>query len=902
MDIARFRLVRPAALPEVDRMLRLSATRRIVARDGTGVEALSIEVNGLPGELKNDKEGPLYEFNDTPYASQLQRAYWFVAVVSAQLATEGDRVSGTRVAMLTERARLAVGLDFATWKSHLGIDVDTTVVAQVVLLVLYRDLVNSMGLATPDLPIAARLTRLALVAALVDRKRSVLDKLTASEVMRAIRGTTVVLAGFSHTSVSATARVQLVRDAKVAELRVVRREWSRYVAGELSNVRNLMAGESLTLSEKTIRETETSSSQQRETRSQEENESQSRLSSELNQEISSQLDIAINGYIDASAEFTYPMVTTTISGGVSADVALQRAEQQSSRISREAVSRAISRIDSRSSEIRSRRELVRSEDMREYVLSNTSPTNRHAIYRWVDRIDSYQVFCYPDRLLLEFQIPEPAEFYRFRAVRARNAAAGRERPPAWNLTWSSIQPDNLITLGNLYRAANLPAPPDPGLAVVRTISVSVGAETLPKDDKALVWNLSTVAKELEIPIPDGYVAVAVRYSGEGYPIAGKIHWQGNDSEGFHAAVATVSVGSDTRVYWNGGITKDSNGNAVYMATFGNNKDLGSVIQVQHGGNAVPYGRAFLPIGKDADLNPKPERIDLMTVNGATGPLSNVPGTPNILKIGLTTVGCSACTVTFHIVCKPSAKTYQNWQLAVYDALYSAWAQWKRDYDNSQARQELAGSAAADAGSSERNARIIREELKRSVVGWLLNEPNFAGRPARQPRPVDATGNETGFGDIDFSRATSDAPTIQFLEQAFEWSNISYVFYPYYWAKRDDWEHLAAMSANDPDFESFLRAGSARVIVPARPGFDEAVRNWLVHGIPFIDGHLPAPDDDLYVSIDREIRDLTAPIAGGIAGDTWTAKLGTTMVYLDDAASLPFANPNAELPKARGTVV
>jgi hypothetical protein len=899
MDIASFRLVRPAALPELDRVLRLSATRRIGARDGTAVETLSIEANGLPGEIKSDKEEPLREFAHPQGASQLQRAYWLVAIVSTELAEDGDRVSGKRVGVLAEKARQAVGLDYATWKSHLGIEVDIAVVAQIVLLALHRELAYAIGLTTPDLRGAARLTRLALVAALLDRKHATLDNLTAGEVMQAIRGTTVVLGGFSTASAAATQRVQLVREAKVADLRVVRREWSRYVAGEIANVRNLMAGESLTLSEKTIRETETSSSQERETRSQEENESQSRLSSELNQEISSQLDIAINGYVDASAEFTYPMVTTTISGGVSADVALQRAEQHSSRISREAVSRAVSRIDSRASEIRSRRELVRSEDTREYVLSNTSSTNRHAIYRWVDRIDRYQIFRYPSRLLLEFQIPEPAEFYRFRAERARNAAAGRERPPAWNLTSSSIQPDNLIMLGNLYRAANLPAPPNPRLAVVRTISVSVGAETLPKDDKALVWNLSTAAKEIDIPIPDGYQAVAVRYSGEGYPIAGKFAGQGTEEAGYHAAVATVSVGSETRAYFNGGIGVDANNDLLFIATHGNLPDIGSVGQVQRSGFGIPYGRAFLPIGKDANLNPQPERIDLMTVSGSS---DTVPGTPNILKIGLTTVGCSACTVTFHVVCTPMAQTYLNWQLAVYDALYSAWTQWKRDYDNSQVRQQLAGSTAADAGSSERNARIIREELKRSVIGWLLDEPGFAGRPARQPRPVDANGGETGFGDIDFSRATSDAPTIQFLEQAFEWSNISYVFYPYYWADRNDWEELAAMSANDPDFEHFLRAGSARVIVPARPGFDEAVRNWLVHGIPFIDGHLPAPDDELYVAIDREIRDLTAPVAGGIAGDSWTARLGTTMVYLDDAASLPFANPDAELPEAPGTVV
>ena len=49
--------------------------------------------------------------------------------------------------------------------------------------------------------------------------------------------------------------------------------------------------------------------------------------------------------------------------------------------------------------------------------------------------------------------------------------------------------------------------------------------------------------------------------------------------------------------------------------------------------------------------------------------------------------------------------------------------------------------------------------------------------------------------------------------------MSWVFYPYYWAARKGLARPRSHGvANDPEFERFLRSGSARVILPARPGF------------------------------------------------------------------------------------
>ena len=171
---------------------------------------------------------------------------------------------------------------------------------------------------------------------------------------------------------------------------------------------------------------------------------------------------------------------------------------------------------------------------------------------------------------------------------------------------------------------------------------------------------------------------------------------------------------------------------------------------------------------------------------------------------------------------------------------------------------------------------------------------FRGRPGRQSQ-TDTDKKKDHFPDVDFDRTRAAAPVIQFLEQAFEWNNMSWIFYPYYWAARADWPDRSQLVANDAEFERFLRSGSARVILPARPGFNVAVENWLAKGIPFLSGRLPAPDEDLYIRLDIEIRELTSPWEGGYAGDHWQSQVSTTMLYLEETGDLPFVNTFHRLP-------
>ncbi len=90
--------------------------------------------------------------------------------------------------------------------------------------------------------------------------------------------------------------------------------------------------------------------------------------------------------------------------------------------------------------------------------------------------------------------------------------------------------------------------------------------------------------------------------------------------------------------------------------------------------------------------------------------------------------------------------------------------------------------------------------------------------------------------------------------------MTYLFYPYFWGKRKaTWEgvtwidKITGIQDVDPLFEKFLKAGAVRVTVPVRPGFEEAIQNYVSTGQIWNGDEKPTLDDPLYVSIVEEIQ-------------------------------------------------
>jgi hypothetical protein len=891
VDVAEFNMIRPLREVEVDRVVRLSATKVLVSRadEQPPVEPLALSWETLSEEMFGNRGAdPLVGVGGVDDPSLLQRVYELVLRLDRRVGRDLDGVTGKRIATTEQKVLPDLRLEDVDWHPAYSIDLDVTALYAVALLGYRAALVDELTKENPDYDRAMKLTLLALLAAVLEIDRDALMALSREEVFDRLNRWPLVLDGVTSAQMSGDPKVELVREAKKADLYVVRREWAGYVPGEIANIRNVMAGEHFRQRDFTTTEVETTTTGEVEISRTTETEEESKVESELSQEVNSQIGVTINGYADTSAEFTYAMVSASVSAGVDAGFSMQRSEKQARKIAKEAVSRAVSRVDSRTRETRVRRELMRTEQGYTYGLDNTDGENLHGVYRWVDRIDTYQTFRFPDRLLLEFQIPDPAEFYRWRTQHAADTTG--EKPPDWDEEFkperiSIDKPDELMALAKTYRATNLPPPPDKEISVARTVNVEAGRDWEPSSWEKTVPNPPTATKELTIPITPGYEATEISYSGIGYPVLGAWldttkDWSapGKGKWGYRSGFATVSIGKATRTTWEGGRYNDASTPALV--------NVDEVVLVPADGSAqeeVQYGRAVLEFPEPSSQVPSP-----------SSQVTIAPAARDEIKVAVTSTGLSQCSVTMLAKCTLTKEAEQAWRLTVYDTLYNAWASWKRDYDSSLAR-DIFGSVSADAGSTQRNELTIREELKREVISWLLGpDYPFGGRPGRRTQ-TEQEKKDDYFPDVDFDQARTDAPVIQFLEQAFEWNNMSWIFYPYYWAARKNWPDRTQLVANDPEFERFLRSGSARVIVPARPGFDDAVKNWLEKGVPFLSGRLPTPDEDLYIRIDTEIRELTSPWEGGYAGEDWQSQVSTTMLYLEETGDLPFVNTEHRLP-------
>ncbi len=115
----------------------------------------------------------------------------------------------------------------------------------------------------------------------------------------------------------------------------------------------------------------------------------------------------------------------------------------------------------------------------------------------------------------------------------------------------------------------------------------------------------------------------------------------------------------------------------------------------------------------------------------------------------------------------------------------------------------------------------------------------------------------------------------------------YLFYPYFWGRKVTWALKALLDDVDPQFAEFLRAGSARVVVPVRPGFAPALAHFMETGEIWEGADPPTLNSPLYVSIIAEIKEREGAPGTEIAqGDPWDVRLPTTLVKLRADDKLP----------------
>jgi hypothetical protein len=236
-----------------------------------------------------------------------------------------------------------------------------------------------------------------------------------------------------------------------------------------------------------------------------------------------------------------------------------------------------------------------------------------------------------------------------------------------------------------------------------------------------------------------------------------------------------------------------------------------------------------------------------------------------------------------INCRSTEKAYEQWQLKTHAAIMAGYQRQLASYEDklNQYRSALRTQVAL-AQNYAHDPTIEREELKKAFIALLLGE-HFAKAYLPTPTPGSFPPNP--------SQVKNWGAMVAFFERAFEWENMMYTYYPYFWGRIANWGELILIQDTDPQFEAFLKAGAARVVIPARPGFEAALAHYQETGDIWMGEEIPDMFSDYYVSIIQEIKARNAAPGEEVLVSEWEVKLPTTLVMLKDDAKLPEWTPS-----------
>jgi hypothetical protein len=288
--------------------------------------------------------------------------------------------------------------------------------------------------------------------------------------------------------------------------------------------------------------------------------------------------------------------------------------------------------------------------------------------------------------------------------------------------------------------------------------------------------------------------------------------------------------------------------------------------------------------------PAPQQMELVVPDG----YEPATHTSFWLEIAATANGISELEKTLDLVlskggswhaqlgCRRKQSTYQQWQLTTYDAIVRAHGQRQSEYSERLAAARAAIRVGAMGQSSQQKRALERAELRKGCLTLLTQQhfDVFSGIDSPKDKAVL-------YPQVNLANAAVQGKYIRFFEQAFEWEQMVYHCYPYFWGRKAHWMKKALLDELDPLFADFLRAGAARALLPVRPGFEKSVINFMETGEIWGGAEPPAINDPLYLPLLEELEAQTAlPAQGTPYGLPWKVTLPTTLVRLRDDGKLP----------------
>ncbi len=655
----------------------------------------------------------------------------------------------------------------------------------------------------------------------------------------------------------------------VGDLILTEQELRGYSLGELAQIITIMRGERR---ERTVRSlSRTSQTTTTETTSSMEDSTsvvtEERFQLAAQAQTTAEQSFGISTGISVSGSFGPVKVGATVNA--SYDTSKSSAHTTSQEYAKNVTEEATRRVQNSSRQLTSITLLTELQDTDLQGFNNEDGADHvNGLYRWVDSNNDVRLLNYGRRLMWTFTVPEPSAMLHGQLEQAASGleadlvqpvppervstSTGRPLPDDSTatgfLSFEDVTEYNVAAFAALYDADVAP-PPAESITGAKAIAYPEAMEAKEIEDHSNDSNeLSYVSADNTLAVDPDYRLASLGV----YVPKGK-----SGLFGWYADTLRLGTGNDSNLI---------------------------LLEI---GDRHFYFHAEGEGGGDRSIDSNFNQMQLIH------PQDELAGVVQpALPIALTTdfEGILALNVVYTATRRPEA--LDAWKSTAFAAIVDAYTAKKQAYEQAMALARSTAQSQADARTyqmrEDQYRSIERTELKRGCID-LVTQGTAAGHPSivlEEGVPRIVHDEAEGSTIPDWRSPQANGVVVEYFEKVYAWEDMVYEFYPYYWADRSRWGELSQASGADPVFESFLRAGSASVVVPVRPGFERAAILFLKTGLIWRGTYLPlfSSPDMLDVYEDVELGTQLDPPEQ--VGEPWQVRLPTSMVMLQPDEILP----------------
>lgn len=661
-----------------------------------------------------------------------------------------------------------------------------------------------------------------------------------------------------------------IRPPAVGDLLLVEEELRRYELGEIASITNVLKSEKREFTTRDLARSETTTSYETES---ETTESESRSTTEQFQ-LSVEAQKAAEESMSASVGITLSSKFGPVQTGVTANASFSQSKSSSEAMAQE-FAREVTEEASKSV-----RSLVR-QSTTTTLVTESEQTSLHGfdnaaggdhivgIYRWLDRIVAARTVNYGRRLLLTFDVPEPAAFFRSVGREASATATAdliEPRPPAdyrfhdGQLVLggsadarlsdaSKLTRDNYLALAAIYGVANVEPPPPNKIVGTKAIAVpATGAAAKVEEHGDEANELSLVSADNTLTVDPSY---RVKHVG--------VWATEGDAQNVRKFADVLKLG---------GTNKDVNHILVQVAS------KSFFLTVKGEGNNDPK---FV----DTNFNSTQEIEDDEHFYGQMQPALPI-------TIQADFEGILSITVSYSAYLREEA--FEAWQVATFGAILAGYERLRTEYLTAAQAAEQAALATSSAQVTGRRTdqyrAIERAELKRGCVALLTRNSASGYGSLRGDGSRGGIAFEPPPNDDQWRAPLQNGMVASTLESSFAWDQMTYTFLPYFWTRKDQWTTIMQATSDDPTFEAFLQAGMAQVVVPVQPGCERPILRFLREGLLWCGAYLPLfdreEDLEVYQDVEQGVQ-FDPPVQ---VGESWEVRVPTSLIMLQADATLP----------------